>query len=101
MGSGVILNTQVIGIMYLVVASNIAVFKMAGYETVVYGAVKSNVVLSEMVIHGTVVLQMVVYEDRVAVSSESCPDIASEVAVGAWKRVEGSYPSLHLATSGK
>jgi len=44
---------------------------------------------------------MVVYEDRVAVSSESCPDIASEVAVGAWKRVEGSYPSLYLATSGK
>jgi len=42
--------------MYLVVASNIAVFEMAGYETVVYGAVKSNVVLSEMVVHGTVVL---------------------------------------------
>ena len=42
--------------MYLVVASNIVVFEIARYETVVYGAVKSNAVLSKMVVHGTVVL---------------------------------------------
>ena len=71
----------------MAMASNMAVFGIARCEIVVYKAVGSKTVLSEVVVCETAILEAIAHkiavcEVWVAISGKSCSNIASKAVIG-------------------
>ena len=71
----------------LAIASNIVVFRIVKYKTVIYRAVESIVALSKTVVYRIAILERVIYESRMAVSSKYYLSTANEMIVNTWKKV--------------
>ena len=76
-----ILNIWVIGMTDLAIASNIVVSRIVKYKTVIYRAVESKVALSKTVVYRIAILERVIYESRMAVSSKYYLSTANEMIV--------------------